>query len=286
MGIDWDAYHQSLSTLPSWNPLPPGPDDPPLPPAHCWDNGETPGNENCTNTIDGINYLSMPSRNQSQCGLCWLYAIVHTLELQYAIELNIPAMELSIQHAISCTATGCKSNSKCFDGHRPMFMMGALGTFGFIGFLPEYGFVLEEDYPTAENALDMDFSWNCPNCNEFKNDPSVEYYRPADKSYVGEYGQQTDEQTMMMALLQGPVYSGFRTTGGFFVECRDPEQDRIGHAVSVVGYKNHGRTLVIKNSWGEDYLQEMDWDEWKPCGLTTSAFRYTELSDPEPFVGE
>jgi hypothetical protein len=286
VGVDWEAYQQYLSTLPSWNPPLPNPDDPPLPSAHCWDNGETPGNENCPNQIDHVNYLSMPARNQNPCGLCWLYSMIHTLELQYAIELDQPYLELSIQHAISCIAVECVSISECFGEHISIVVMTAAGTEGFAGFLPEFGLVLEDVYPTAPNISNGDFSGSCPNCNDFQNDASIDYYRATGKAYVGELGQPTDRRTMMMALLQGPVVAGFRTSGGWFIDCQNPELDRSGHGISIVGYKDNGQTLVVKNSWGEDYLREMDWDEWEPCGLTTSAYRFTELADPEPFVGE
>ncbi|XP_065842587.1 cathepsin O-like [Oscarella lobularis] len=49
-------------------------------------------------------------RNQKQCGSCWAFSVVETIESHYAIQSNVTPVPLSPQQFISCDSTsdGCK----------------------------------------------------------------------------------------------------------------------------------------------------------------------------------
>ena len=229
--------------------------------------------------------MVMPSRSQSPCGLCGVYSYVHTLELQFSIELGTPGLELSAQHIIDCLSVECwRQLWKCVPATHPGVGMVFVSP---DQFYDSYGLVLKSVWPDRPDQGIDDITVRCPNCSVFSGNPSVEYYRWDSGVGVGSgVGDEADKALVVQALLLGPLASSIYTAGGYVTSCINPELDDEGHGVSIIGYKDNGQTLVVKDSWGEDHFYEFDWDDWTPCGLTTNAVRFPVLYAPAPFVGE
>ncbi len=121
----------------------------------------------------------------------------------------------------------------------------------------------------------------CPyNIEKFKEKPSPECYADGNNHKITEYSRLESFPDVLACLAAGyPVIFGFMTYDNFTSEevsktgkLELPGPNNIfqgGHAVTAVGYDMETHTVLVRNSWGE---------EWGMNGYFTMPFSY--ISNP------
>ncbi|KAG8227420.1 hypothetical protein J437_LFUL000429 [Ladona fulva] len=194
--------------------------------------------------VSGVNYVS-PVRNQESCGSCFAFASAAMMEARIRIKTNNEKQPVfSTQDIVSCTAyaQGCSGG----------FAYLIAGKYGM-----DYGLV-EEDYNPYQG---IDTACTTP-----KDAPR---HYTAEYSYVGGYYGGSNEENMMLALVEnGPVAVGFMVypdfkqySGGVYqytgLSSRFNPFVIVNHAVLVVGYGVEAETgmkyWIVKNSWGDGW---------------------------------
>ncbi|MGQ9618184.1 MAG: C1 family peptidase [Candidatus Aminicenantia bacterium] len=182
---------------------------------------------------NGVNWLT-PIKDQGQCGSCWAFSAIGTVESIYKIERNSFSLQpnLSEQDLVSCSNTGSCSGgypSKALD------------------FMKREGVVSEDCFPYVTKDV------QCSRCSNW-------YYKLAK---IKDWGWVTlntaDKNSVINAIQDGPlsaymeVYSDFyHYTGGIYEPTPSATKEG-GHAVVLIGYNSYENYWICKNSWGEDW---------------------------------
>jgi len=211
---------------------------------------------------DGIreNYVT-PVRHQG-CSDCYIYAAIGLLEIQYQIDHKVQIhLDLSEQNIHNCLRISCKHTG---DDE------------AILTYLYKYG-VMEERYAPKNE-------WGeCHNCLPYLFEETlgpvpierIMFFKVGDYRNIvyNERIPETAETTrrkIVAALQTGPVslhvdgWNGLKKDGSTLY-CTKWEPS--GHIVVVVGYKYHGRVLIIKNSHGEDRLLNLIFEGGEGCGI-------------------
>jgi hypothetical protein len=227
--------------------------------------------------------------DQKNCGSCWAFSTVKTLEDRINIQSKIqPKINLSPAHSIICDVgayenivngrisaekeTEYRKNSSCYgntiyDGLKYLYVVGSVldqcipyDLKSNIYYKPLNEFQDIQDIPFCETVVgeyyDMCYNW---------------YYEPKSPEYSGiparffrlsSYYKLKDEESMMKDIyLYGPIVSGFDVYDNFYTF--DPKNEIYegkgvltgGHAIEIVGWgeENGIKYWWIKNSWGIDW---------------------------------
>ncbi|XP_046390659.1 dipeptidyl peptidase 1-like [Ischnura elegans] len=239
-GIPFEKFLRKMGGLPSQFALPkPAPVTPDvkrkalnLPESFDWRN------------VSGVNYVS-PVRNQQQCGSCFAFASAAQLESRIRILTNNEKQPVfSPQDIVSCTkyAQGC-------EGGFPYLIAGK--------YAQDFGMV-EEEYNQYQG---IDTQCTTP--------ADAPRHYVAEYGYVGGYYGATNEENMMLALVNnGPLVIGYMVypdfhnyAGGVYqhtgLTSRFNPFYETNHAVLIVGYGVEQETglkyWIVKNSWGENW---------------------------------
>ncbi|XP_044520148.1 procathepsin L-like [Gracilinanus agilis] len=211
-----------------------------------------------------------PVRNQGECGSCWAFSAIGSLEGQLFRKEGI-LVELSKQMLIDC------------NGYYDCTGGSITGAFDFIQY---HGVVSERCYPYMEGQ-----NWWC-------------YRRQCPVIRIRDYVTLPfgDEQALMEAVATvGPVAVGIHTPpsfryyqGGPYIEpkCRLNYMSQTNHAILVVGYgpldeskyeelglpsymHEDNEFWIAKNSWGEYWGDEgyiyIPKDNSNQCGIANDA---------------
>jgi len=203
--------------------------------------GEAPAateEEPRTVRLAGVDWRSsMPAvRDQAQCGSCWAFSAVGTLEGRYIIEHSAStSLDLSEQQMVDCSDSA--GNQGCNGGWHDN-TLNYIKTSG--------GVMKETDYPYV--AKDQA-------CKEDKS-----------KNYIGlstvKVPTAKSESSLASALESGPVaiaidasHISFQLyTSGIYNEPKC-SSTRLDHAVIAVGYGSgsDGDYWIVRNSWGPSW---------------------------------
>ena len=169
-------------------------------------------------------------QDQGDCGSCWAFSTIETLESHFAIALNTSAPMLSAQQVTGCTPNpkecggtgGCNGNiqSQAFN------------------YSAEVGVTGESNYPYQASST----------CNTGKIKPCVQnegYVRVLSNDYNSHMDALVNKGPLSISLAASTMqYYG----GGIINKC-DCDQD---HAVQLVGYgSERGKDYwLVRNSWG------------------------------------
>lgn len=207
---------------------------------------------------NGVNWVS-PILNQGRCGSCVAFAAIATLETQYKIDYGFAGYKrLSPQHLFSC------GGGSCFWG----WTGGSAASF-----LQKYGVPDEACFPYTSGTTGS--TGSCRPCADYqKRVVRITGYNTPTSGV-------TNLQVIKQALQKGPlfammtIYSDFRNyTGGVY---RHVSGGYLGgHAISIVGYDDSQRALIIRNSWGtgwgENGFARVSYDDTSGIGANTWSY--------------
>ena len=189
--------------------------------------------------LDGVT----PVKNQLDCGACWAFAVVATLESALRIRDGF-TVDLSEQWLVSCNRRG----------------WGCDG-----GFLEAHDYHLDKKDPCNESGAVLEAHFPYMHYDAPCNCPYPHYFWINDWAYIAGPGQIPTVEEMKAALMQyGPISVGISTNdswggydGGVFNVCADTVTPN--HAVLLVGwdddYEGQG-VWILKNSWGPDWGED------------------------------
>uniref|UniRef100_A0A8R1E2W6 Uncharacterized protein n=1 Tax=Caenorhabditis japonica TaxID=281687 RepID=A0A8R1E2W6_CAEJA len=175
-----------------------------------------------------------PVKNQGQCGSCWAFATVASVEAQYAIKKG-KLVALSEQELVDCD----NRNNGCNGGYRPYAMR----------FVKENGLETEKDYPYEAKKHDQ--------CSLIQNYTKI--FIDGSRMLSS-----NEEDVADWVGTKGPVTFGMQVVkamysyrSGIFKPTEEDcaEKSMGSHALTIVGYgdEGHGAYWIVKNSWGTSW---------------------------------
>jgi len=173
-----------------------------------------------------------PVKNQGNCGSCWAFATVATVESAYAIKTG-QLVSLSEQELLDCD----DRDSGCDGGYRPYAFQ----------FVQEHGLTTETNYPYCAEQKDTCSPYNAT----VKIDRVINLGH--DEEYYADYLFQHGPFSIGMNVTK--TMKSYRS-GVFNPSPEDCAQESIGsHALLVVGYGslNGVPYWLVKNSWGQSW---------------------------------
>jgi len=181
-------------------------------------------------------------KNQGQCGSCWAFSTVVSLEGQFAKATGkLPSF--SEQDLVDCVKNVPYEGSQCCDGCQGGLMAAA---FVYIKASQDGNDDTETSYPYK--GVNQQCQFNVK--NDVNGGKVINYTQ----------GQGEDQLTQMVAQV-GPIsvgvdaniawqlYSGGIYTPKGFAKCSN-NPNKMDHGVAVVGYDNDQKYWIIRNSWG------------------------------------
>jgi len=187
-----------------------------------------------TSAPDSADWRSImnPVKNQGQCGSCWAFGVIGSIEAAWNIAGNGQVV-LSEQMLVDCSPydAGC-------DGGYPE------NTFDFI--IDNGGVCKEEDYPyTAQDG-------RCSYTDSMMEASISSYdFINAHKSGVDTLAESiATNGPHVIGLFANPAFQ--RYSSGIFDDPRCPT-DQSNHAVIMVGYDMNDQYWLIRNSWSASW---------------------------------
>jgi C1A family cysteine protease len=199
--------------------------------------GTTPPASFDWRNVNGHSYVSAV-KNQGSCGSCWAFAATAAMESKALISMNTPDVNLNLaeQLLVSCSGAGsCNGGS----------MNGPAN------YLQKTGEADETVFPyTAKDTA----------CSTAQANWQTNAYKLSNWSYVyskysGAGGKLTIDMIKNALYNSGPLPAAFNVYGDFFsyksgVYSVTSTSFQGRHAVTIVGYDDVAKALIVKNSWG------------------------------------
>ena len=209
-----------------------------------------------------------PIKNQQQCGSCYSFAMLGTLETLIKLDQNDPDFEIDLaeQYLVSCGPSGNRSG---YD------YGGCIGNYTdyVCAFLGNTGAPDESCFPYD----DVQQEGSEPSCGNACSDVESRVYKISSYSFIdsGGIGYVPSPEDIKAVLVNKPVPCGFLVyedfqnyTGGVYEPL--PSQVSLGgHLVYVVGYDDSQSCWIVKNSWGTG---------WGESGFFKIAYNQTSES--------
>eukprot|EP00825_Cyclidium_porcatum_P042998 TRINITY_DN5_c0_g4_i3.p1 TRINITY_DN5_c0_g4~~TRINITY_DN5_c0_g4_i3.p1 ORF type:complete len:379 (+),score=76.15 TRINITY_DN5_c0_g4_i3:102-1238(+) len=176
-----------------------------------------------------------PIKDQGQCGSCWAFSTVFSLEGIYALK-NQKLLSFSEQQLVDCSLLNLGCNG------------GNTGTA--MDYEQDHGTILESDYPYVAEKQSCEA------------DKKTKVFYP--KSHTKVQSKNNDE--LAQAVAQQPVSVCIDASSDVFEYytsgvIKDSScGTSLDHCVGIVGYQNDesqgGPYWIVKNSWGTDWGEE------------------------------
>ncbi len=172
-----------------------------------------------------------PVKDQGQCGSCWAFGSVASLENAIKI-FDDKTVNLSEQDLVSCDkdAMGCSGGDFSLD------------------YLTKPGDALDADFPYEASNLSCKSGLKRP-------------YQFKSWAFVGaKTGTPTNEQIKAAIMQYGVVTTVIDATNSFmsyhsgvFNHCKTEGPDQANHMVAIVGWNEAGGYWIGRNSWGDSW---------------------------------
>lgn len=168
--------------------------------------------------------------DQGECGACWAYSVVQTIESMYAKKHKL--QDLSVEEIIKCagyTNNGCKGGDICL----------------LLSWMEDTKFTIHSK---------EDYSANRTSCNLKK--PGVQIDDYVCQNLIG-----SEDIILNLISTNGPVAVAINAKtwqhyiGGVIEYHCDGDVSNLNHAVQIVGYDLSGDTpfYIVRNTWGESF---------------------------------
>ena len=228
-----------------------------LAPSHDWRNYE------------GDNWITSV-KNQQQCGSCYSFATLGTIETLIRMDQGDPDLEVDLaeQYLVSCGPSG---NYGGFD------YGGCTGNYTYYvaDFLMSTGVPDEACFPYDANQIEG----TEPSCENACVDVTSRVEKISGWSYIAPnatyYMPQPDQIKAVLVNKPVPcgmiVYEDLKSyAGGIYEPLDDPGNLELGgHLVCIIGYDDSQSCWIVKNSWGAD---------WGESGFFRIAYSQTSES--------
>lgn len=224
----------------------------------------TPDEYNWKN-MDGIDWTT-PAKNQENCGSCWDFAAIGTLESIIKIRENRPEInpDLSEQYVLSCLPMAANYYGRGCSGGTPykafFYMMNSsMQGNNQNGALPEscFPYQADDDIPCSDKCENWeDYLIPISDCGE---------------AMIGFDSPEARNTIKSLIYQNGPIAAGINVTQDFvnywsifhdhdkyFPDTNEPWGNRLNHIIVIVGWKDdinidNGGYWICKNSWGQDW---------------------------------
>jgi putative hemolysin len=185
---------------------------------------------------------STPVKSQGECGACWAFASVASLEAQLNIINNDPNLDidLSEQMLVSCSNAGdCNGGQPEYAGN----------------FIVNSGIIDENCFPYQESDI---------SCNKICTDWKSRrfFFNKLTSEGITEVLWNNGIRTINIECIKplikeyGPiplVYMGPGTFDKDYIYSCEDSLHNTGHAVLAVGFDDKERVWIVKNSWGSGW---------------------------------
>ena len=225
---------------------------------------DTPEEFNWKN-LDGMDWTT-PAKNQGNCGSCWDFAAIGTLESIIKIRENRPEInpDLSEQYVLSCLPMAANYYGKgCLGGspYNAFYYMMDTSYQGNNnnGAIPEscFPYLADDDIPCSDKCENWeDYLIPISDCGE---------------SMIGFDSIESRETIKSLIYQNGPIAAGINVTeefirfwsinhneNKFYPDTNEPWGNRLNHIIVIIGWKDdinidNGGYWICKNSWGADW---------------------------------
>ena len=199
---------------------------------------------------DGQNWMT-PVKNQYNCGSCWAFSAVGTVEAQYNIAKNQSNYDLNLSE--EQLVSGCPVAGDCNGGYHDLAL----------AYIKNTGIVNESCFPYIdancyENVCGCTHGCSNAQCSDNQCSSSQAQYK------IDDYEKISDNITNIKNWLinQGPLsvkmwYADYEWDNNLIMHCNpDSGWDKNWHMVIITGYNETGEYWVVKNSWGPDWWND------------------------------
>ena len=200
---------------------------------------------------DGENWVT-PIKNQQQCGSCYSFATLGTMETLIKLDQGDPdfVVDLSEQYLVSCGPYG---NYGGYD------YGGCIGNYTYYvaDFLMSTGVPDESCFPYDVNQIEG----TEPSCDNVCADVASRVEKITGWAYIAPHATNylPNPDQIKAVLVDKPVPCGMFTyedlqyyTGGVYEPL--PDQESLGgHLVHIIGYDDSQSCWIVKNSWGTNW---------------------------------
>lgn len=197
-------------------------------------------------SVDWRNKLVLPVKDQAQCGSCWAFSTIVSLEGQYA-KLTEKLLSLSEQDLVDCVKKVKipGSSEECCDGCE--------------GGLMDYAFQYIIDSQDGTDDKESEYRYTAKNGRcKFR---ESEGFKDAKVTKYTDITKGSEEELKDATATVGPISvavnanNAWQLYGGGILKPLFCPGNRLDHGVAVVGYGADGVKdyWIIKNSWGKTW---------------------------------
>ncbi len=225
---------------------------------------DTPNNFNWKN-LDGIDWTT-PAKDQGNCGSCWDFAAIGTLESIIKIRENRSGIDpdLSEQYVLSCLPMAANHYGQGCSGGTPYnafyYMMNdSIQGNNYNGALPEkcFPYQADDDIPCSNKCENwVDCLIPIHDCGEL---------------WLGLDNIENIDTIKSLIYQRGPIAAGINVTEDFirywslfhnennyYPDTNEPWGNRLNHIIVIIGWHDdqnidNGGYWICKNSWGLDW---------------------------------